>query len=90
MKTATLQQLDISQVPFPSGFDPNFCTKDAAEGHDGIWHVHEAEPEFEAGRGVAFGRSYEIGIDPTPDLKYTPEIGKDLRPEQSLFKIIHA
>lgn len=88
MKEATLRQLMLDRTPFPDGFAPAYCTKSAAEGFDGIWHVHDSEPTFQSGEWHSRGQVYEIGIDPSDSLDHTPEFTIGMGPEDSIFRIV--
>lgn len=86
---ATLDELNLDGVPFPSDFTPRFYA-----GHDphdeGIcwWHVFDSEPVWDDGYWESDGDSYEIGSYENGDVLPKAMIG--LLPRGSLVKIVES
>ena len=83
MLYASLDALELNDVPFPDGFTPAYLAKDSSN----VWYVFQNKPLLVDFEWTAEGDWYEIGLDSTDTEEETASICRNIHFSDSVFKI---
>ncbi|MCF6783726.1 hypothetical protein [Stutzerimonas stutzeri] len=90
---ATLAQLQLENANFGFEFTPRFCAMDDGIDHPaGCWRLFEERPVFnpQTLSWESDGAEWEVGLDPTDDLRDTPAFQRWVKPGFSLLEVVEA